>query len=153
MREERLELSQKERDRLKVIHEVKQKHIRQTEAAERLGLSARQVRRLLRRVREEGDPGVMHRLQGQASHRKIPAARQQEILGQMRNRYVGFGPTLASEHLARQKLVLSRETLRKWMIQEGLWKPRRQRVETVHLWRERRASFGELVMMDTSPFR
>ena len=61
--------------------------------------------------------------------------------------------TLASEHLARQGLGVSRETLRQWMIQEGLWKPRRQRLRPVHVWRERRATFGELVMMDSSEFR
>jgi transposase len=153
MKEERMALSQRERDRVKVLHEVERKHLRQREAAERLGLSARQVRRLLRRVKREGDRGLIHRLRGRCSNRKIPRAVQQRILAEVQRRYRDFGPTLASEHLARQGLGVSRETLRQWLIQAGLWKPRRQRVEAVHVWRERRAAFGELVMMDSSEFR
>jgi transposase len=153
MKEERIELSQRERDRLKVMHEVERKHLRQREAAERLGMSARQVRRLLRRVKQEGDRGLIHRLRGRRSNRRIAVARQRRILGEVRRRYRDFGPTLASEHLARQGMAVSRETLRHWMIEAGWWTPRRQRVKAVHVWRERRASFGELVMMDSSPFR
>jgi hypothetical protein len=78
---------------------------------------------------------------------------QRRILGEVQRRYRDFGPTLAREHLARQGLRVSRETLRQWLIQAGLWKPRRQRVEAVHVWRERRAACGELVMMDSSEFR
>ncbi len=85
MKEERLEMSQKERDRLKVIHEVKEKHWKQAEAAERLGLSRRQVRRLLRRVKREGDSGIVHRLRGRESNRKIPPERQQRILAELRS--------------------------------------------------------------------
>lgn len=153
MKEERIALSQKERDRLRVLHEVEGKHLRQREAAEQLQLSVRQVRRLLRRVKRQGDRGLIHRLRGRPSNRKTPAAVRQRILGEVRERYGDFGPTLASEHLARQGLGVSRETLRQWLIQAGLWKPRRQRVEAVHVWRERRASFGELVMMDSSEYR
>jgi transposase len=153
MKEERIALSQRERDRLQVLHEVERKHLRQREAAKRLGLSERQVRRLLRRVKREGDRGVIHRLRGRCSNRKISSAVQQRILAEVRRRYADFGPTLASEHLARQGLGVSRETLRQWLIQAGLWKPRRQRVEAVHVWRERRAACGELVMMDSSEFR
>jgi transposase len=153
MKEERMGLSRRERERLQVLHEVEGKHVRQREAAERLGLSVRQVRRLLRRVRQEGDGGVIHRLRGRPSNRKMVRAVQRRILAEVQRRYRDFGPTLASEHLARQGLGVSRETLRQWLIQAGLWKPRRQRVEAVHVWRERRAACGELVMMDSSPFR
>ena len=153
MKEERIELNQRARDRLKVLHEAERKQIGQRQAAERLGLSPRQVRRLLRRVRREGDRGLIHRLRGRASNRKIPRAVRQRVLAQVRQRYADFGPTLAGEHLARQGLRVSRETLRQWRIAAGLWSPRRQRVQAVHVWRERRAAFGELVMMDSSPFR
>jgi transposase len=153
MKEERIALSQRERERLQVLHEVERKHLRQREAAKRLGLSARQVRRLLRRVRHEGDRGVIHRLRGRPSNRKMARAVERRILAEVQRRYRDFGPTLACEHLARQGLGVSRETLRQWLIQAGLWKPRRQRVEAVHVWRERRAACGELVMMDSSPFR
>lgn len=153
MKEERIALSQRERDRLRVLHEVERKHLRQGEAAERLQLSVRQVRRLLGRVKQQGDRGLMHRLRGRPSNRKTPAAVRQRIVAQVRARYRDFGPTLASEHLARQGLRVSRETLRKWLLEAGLWKARRQRIEAVHVWRERRAALGELVMMDSSEHR
>ena len=153
MKEERIGLSQRERDRLWVLHEVERRHLRQREAAERLRLSVRQVRRLLRRVKRHGDRGLIHRLRGRPSNRKTPAAVRQRILAEVRARYRDFGPTLASEQLARQGLRVSRETLRQWLIEAGVWKPRRQRVEAVHVWRERRGSFGELVMMDSSEHR
>src|SRR5207244_6652643 len=76
-----------------------------------------------------------------------------KILERLRQRYADFGPTLAAEHLAQEGLSVSRETLRKWMTTAALWRPRSQRVKTVHVWRERRARFGELVMQDSSPFR
>jgi len=76
-----------------------------------------------------------------------------KILRRVRQRYADFGPTLAAEHLAQEGLPVSRETLRKWMVKARLWCPRAQRVKTIHVWRERRASFGELVMQDSSPFR
>jgi hypothetical protein len=153
METERIGLSQKERDRLKVLHEVKQRHLAQVEAARRLKLSDRQVRRLLVRIAEHGDQGVVHRLRGQPSNRKLAVALEQKILARVHKRYADFGPTLASEHLARDGFRVSRETLRKWMTQAGFWRPRKQRVKKIHVWRERRASFGELVMQDSSPFR
>src|SRR5574337_1042365 len=150
---ERIELTQRERDRLKVLHEVSEGHLRQVDAAERLRLSDRQVRRLLGRVRAEGDRGVVHRLRGQPSNRKLAAAVQQRALRMLRQKqYADFGPTLAAEHLARARVEVSRETLRQWMSTAWLWRPRRQRVRQVHVWRERRATFGELVMWDTSEF-
>jgi transposase len=153
MGEERIELRQRDRDRLKVLHEVERGHLKQVEAAQRLGLSPRQVRRLERRVEAEGDGGLVHRLRGRPSNRKIPTAVQERLMAEVRRRYADFGPTLASEKLAAQGLPVSRETLRKWMSEAGLWQARRWRVRTVHVWRERRAAFGELVMMDSSPFR
>ena len=154
MREERIELSEPERDRLKVLHEIEQGHLKQVEAARRLRLTDRQVRRLLARLRREGDGGLVHRLRGRPSNRKIPEALEQRGLRQLRQPcYAGFGPTLAAEHLARKGLRVSRETLRRWMSRAGLWRPRRQRIKQLHVWRPRRTAFGELVMMDSSPFR
>ncbi len=154
MEEERINLSQRERDRLRVLHELGQGHLLQTEAARRLRLSERQIRRLQARLEQAGDGGLMHRLRGRKSNRKIAADLQQRALRQLRRScYVGFGPTLASEHVARHGMVVSRETLRKWMSQAGLWRPRPQRLKALHVWRPRRAAFRELVMMDSSPFR
>ena len=153
METERITLSQRERDRLRVLHEVKQKHLSQVAAAARLKLTARQVRRLLLRWREEGDRAVIHRLRGRRSNRRLAARLELKILTRVRQRYADFGPTLAAEHLAQEGLVVSRETLRKWMVKASLWCPRAQRIKTIHVWRERRSCFGELVMQDSSPFR
>ena len=153
METERIELSQRERDWLKVLHEVEQKHLTQVAAAQRLKRTDRQVRRMLIRLREHGDGGIVHRLRGRPSNRKLAGTLEQKILARVGQRYADFGPTLAAEQLAKQGLLVSRETLRKWMIQAALWIPRRRRLKKIHVWRERRASFGELVMQDSSPFR
>jgi hypothetical protein len=113
METERIAMSQRERDRLRVLHEVQQKHLTQVEAAQRLKLTDRHVRRMLIRMCERGDGGIIHRLRGQPSNRKLAAALQQKILARVRHRYADFGPTLAAEHLAQDGLRVSRETLRK----------------------------------------
>jgi hypothetical protein len=146
-------VEQRERDRLKVLHEVQQKQLTQLAAAERLKVSDRHVRRMLLRLRERGDRSVVHGLRGRPSNRKLATRFEQKILARLRQRYADFGPTLAAEHLTQEGFAVSRETLRKWMTQAALWRPRSQRVKAVHVWRERRASFGELVMQDSSPFR
>jgi transposase len=152
MGEERISLSQRERERLKVLQEIDCGHITQVAAASRLRLSTRQVRRIQRRVQAEGDRGLVHRLRGRRSNRKIPAPLEKQVLCAVRRHYADFGPTLAAEHLARAGWVVSRETLRKWMSQAGVWLARRRREKAMHVWRERRAAFGELVMMDSSPY-
>src|ERR1700723_1736002 len=154
MAEERIELSAKERERLKVLHEIQQGHLRQIDGAHRLRLSDRQVRRLQQRVRSAGVGGLWLGLRGRPSNRKMADRIAERSLARLRQAaYAGFGPTLASEHLARQGLVVSRETLRKWMSAAGVWQARRRRALQVHVWRPRRSAFGELVMLDSSPCR
>lgn len=153
METERITLSQRERDRLKVLYEVRQKHLTQVAAAQRLKVTDRHVRRMPLRLRERGDGGLVHGLRGRPSNRKLALRFEQKILERVRQRYADFGPTLAAEPLAQEGLRVSRETLRKWMTQAALWHPRHQRVKKIYVWRERRASFGELVMQDSSPFR
>lgn len=151
MSEERMALSTKERDRLKVLHGVMKRQISQREGAEQLGLTERWVRKLVRRLRKRGDRAVIHGLRGRSSNRKISDADRRRALRTVRSEYADFGPTLAAEYLAEEHgLEVSRETLRKWMIEAGLWKRRRQRVCEVHLWRPRRSCPGELVQWDTS---
>src|ERR1700676_4402742 len=152
METERITLNQRERDRLRVLHEIKGKHISQIEAAERLKISDRHIRRLLIRLRKLGDRAVLHGLRGRPSNRRLAVRSQEQILTRVRQRYADFG-TLAAEHLAQEGWPGSGETLRKWMVKASLWRPRAQRVKTIHVWRERRASFGELVMQGSSPFR
>lgn len=153
MQEERIELSQRERDKLKILHELERRQIRQREAAQRLSLSTRQIRRLFTRLKRDGDRSVVHRLRGAPSNRKISAENERKAIELLKSRYADFGPTLASEHLAREGYKVSRETVRKWMVREALWKSKRRRVKAIHVWRERRSSFGELVMMDSSECR
>ena len=154
MEEERISMSTRERERWKVLQQVEEGHLRQIEAARRLGLTDRYVGRLQARLRTAGDQGRVHRLRGRRSNRKIAEVVRQRTVGELRQpRYDGFGPTLAADYLARNGIGVSRETLRKWMSQAGFWRPRRQRVKSVHVWRPRRSAFGELVMMDSSPYR
>ena len=145
-----LRMSRKERDRLKVMAALAERRLRQSDAAWRLGLSERQVRRILGRYRAEGDAGLVHRARGRPSNRRLPAKTRERALAEVKRQYRDFGPTLASEKLAeRDGLGVSRETLRQWMIAAGVWRPRRPR-RAVHLWRPRRVAFGEMVQMDTS---
>src|ERR1700722_2472817 len=145
METERIALSQEERDRLQVLRELEQGGLKQVAAAQRMKLTDRQVRRLLLRWRKEGDRAVIHRLRGRPSNRKFSGSFQRKVLARVGLRYADFGPTLAAEHLAQEGIALSRETLRKWMTEATFWRPGRQRVKKIHVWRERRASFGELV--------
>ena len=102
MEPERIELSVRERERLKVLHEVQEGHLKQVEAAQRLRLTDRQVRRLQARLRGEGDRGIVHRWRGRRSNGQIPEGLAERARRQLRQaRYAGFGPTLAAEHLAR----------------------------------------------------
>jgi len=145
-----LRMSEKERDRMKVLAEVEAGHLKQKDAARLLGISPRQVRRSLRRFQEEGDKGLVHRSRGRGSNRRIDQSLKERALSLVKKKYKGFGPTLACEQLAKADgLSLSVETVRKWMTEEGYWKPKKRRIE-VHQWRARRPCFGEMVQMDTS---
>jgi transposase len=149
---ERIAMSQEERDKLEWLKRARDKGISQREAASKIGVSDRWVRKLLKRMKKQGDRVVVHGLRGRTSNRKITAkvqVRALEILQQPD--WHDFGPTFASEQLAKwHGIELSDETLRRWMIQAGLWKSRARKLEQVHCWRPRRSAFGELVQWDTS---
>jgi hypothetical protein len=150
-KQEMLMLSGKERDRLKVLHELQGGHLTQGEAAGQLGISDREVRRLLSRIAAEGDRGVVHRLRGRASNRRLPESLRSRALKLVKAKYRDFGPTLASEYLAQDDaLEVSKETLRQWMMAAGLRRGKRRQVGDVHVWRQRRSCLGELVQWDTS---
>jgi hypothetical protein len=149
--QEMLMLSGKERDRLKVLHEVQGGHLTQGEAAGQLRISDREVRRLLARIAAEGDHGVVHRLRGKVSNRRLPESLRSRALKLVKAKYRDFGPTLACEYLAQaDALEVSKETLRQWMMAAGLRRGKRRQVEEVHVWRPRRSCRGELVQWDTS---
>jgi hypothetical protein len=147
--ENRISMSARERDVLKVMGAVLSGERTQVEAARLLSKCVRQVRRIARRLEAEGDRGVIHRLRGRSSnHRSSPQLREQ-VLSAYRKDYPDFGPTLASEKLSERGLCVSADTLRRWLLAEGLWERKRQR-DRHRRRRERRECFGELVQVDTS---
>src|SRR4030095_16162229 len=145
-------MPQAERDRLVTLKQAKKRVITQRQAAEELGLSVRQVKRLLKELKKRGDRAVTHGLRGKPSKNKIEdEVREAGATSLRQGAYRGFGPTLASEYLANKHgLEVSRETVRRWMVDAGLWRPHPQRLEEVHLYRARRSRCGELVQWDTS---
>lgn len=146
-----LVLSTRDRDRLKVLHEVAKGHLTQCGAAAQLQISDRWVRELLRRVKKKGDGGVVHGLRGRTSNRRLAESVQKKALKLVQAKYGDFGPTLACEYLAKHDEVkVSKETLRQWLIRAGLRRVKRRKVEEVHEWRPRRSCRGELVQWDTS---
>ena len=149
---ERIEMSQEERDKLEWLKRAKDGVITQREAADKMGVSDRWVRKLLKRMKKLGDAAVVHGLRGRASNRKIAAQTQKRAVEVLKQAdWHDFGPTFASEQLAkRHQIRVGKETLRGWMIEAGLWKPGGRRIEQVHCWRPRRSAFGELVQWDTS---
>jgi transposase len=151
--DELLEMSTKELSRVEVMRRLAEKRMTQREAAQILGVSRRQIKRLLRTYRQEGAKGLVSKRRGKPSNNHLPEATKQKALDLLKSRYVGFGPTLAHEKLVeRDGLTLSDESLRKLMIAEGLWKPRRARKLVTHQMRERRACFGELIQVDGSEY-
>src|SRR3954454_12140659 len=145
-------MTQAERDRLVALKKAKKKLITQKQAADELGITERHVRRLLRELKRRGDKVVAHGLRGLPSNRKCSADTEKEAVDILsRPVYRGFGPTLASEYLAKKhNIQVSRETVRQWMISAKLWRAQKQGIEKVHEWRRRRSRFGELVQWDTS---
>ncbi len=143
----------RELDRLKVVGEVIGGRLKQKEAATQLGVSTRQVRKLCKRVRREGNKGIIHGLRGKASNRRLAEGLLDRAISIVRNRYADFGPTLANEKLAElHGIRLSTFVLRHGMIQVGLWRPHKSKPEH-RAWRQRRACLGELVQLDGSTHR
>ncbi len=148
-------MSDRERRRAAVLERVAAGEWKLVQAAEMLELSYRQGKRLWRRYREEGAAGLVHGSAGRASNRAYPARWRRRVLRLVREKYSGelgerFGPTLAAEHLAEEDGVdIHAETLRRWMLAEGLWSRERKRAP-YRKRRMRRQHFGELVQMDGS---
>jgi hypothetical protein len=145
-------MTQADRDRLVTLKKAKKKVITQREAAEELGLSVRQVKRLLYGLKKHGDKAVVHGLRGKPSKRKIAESTEKEAVRILSAPvYKGFGPTLACEYLGKKHAIeVSKETVRQWMIRGKLWRAKEEKVKQVHVWRPRRSRVGELVQWDTS---
>jgi transposase len=146
-------MSERELGRIEVLSCVVEGRMSVVHGAEVLGLSPRQVQRLLRTFREDGAPALRHKARGRPSNNRLRDSVRDLALALVRESYVDFGPTLAAEKLAeRHGLTVSRETLRKWMAEDGLWLSRRQRRQ-FHQPRLRRERLGELVQIDGSKHR
>jgi transposase len=150
VREETVQMSVQELKRVHVIRQAMNKALRQREAGEVLGLTARQVRRLIQRVRAEGDAGLVHRSRGTPSNRRYRPALKARVLRLYAQHYRDFGPTLAAEKLAEQQGIrLSAETLRQWLRATGVTHFQRRK-RPHRAWRARKAHVGELVQLDGS---
>lgn len=149
--DELLTMSNRELTRLEVMQRLREKRLTQKEAARLLKISARQVKRLWQAYRKKGAKGLVSQRRGKPSNNRLDAGVVQQALDLIKQKYEDFGPTLAHEKLTEvHKLQLSRESVRRIMIEEGIWKPKRSKQPPTHQMRERRACFGELVQIDGS---
>jgi len=149
MEGDRIAMSQRERDRLKVMSSVLEGKRTQREAARLMRLSERQVRRMQRKLQAEGDRAIVHKLRGRPSNRRIDPAHRQAVLRHYRAELMDFGPTFAAEKLGQMGFSVAVGTLRQWLVAEGLWKGRRKR-DKHRRRRERRPCRGELIQADGS---
>ena len=144
-------MSMSEVDRLKTVQRVVDRMLRVGQAADGLGISCRQVERLVKRYEAGGAAGLVSAKRGRPSNNQLSDGIASRALALIRQRYADFGPTLACEKLRELHGVsLSKETIRRLMIEAGLWKPRRQRAAQIHQPRNRRACVGELIQIDGS---
>src|SRR3989338_4728882 len=143
-------MTQGELKRLHIVRKALDKSITQAEAADIIGRCLRQVRRIVKRVKREGDSGVIHKSRGKPSNRALPGRIKHRALKLYKEKYNDFGPTLASEKLFEiDKINLDDETLRLWLIEKNI--PYKQRKKRPHRqWRQRKDHFGEMVQMDGS---
>jgi Winged helix-turn helix len=146
-----LSMSKQEFSRLDVLLQVQSGRLRVVDACALLGLHRRQVFRLLRGLKQDGAASLLSKRRGKPSNHRLPPEVRRLALSIVRERYVDFGPTFAAEKLAElHGCSVSRETLRGWMIEDGLWTDRRHRLPSPHQPRRRRDCLGELVQIDGS---
>lgn len=149
--DELLTMSNRELTRIEVMQRLKDKRLTQKEAAQLLGISIRQVKRLWRAYRKKGAQGLVSARRGKPSNNRLGFGIAQKALDLIKEKYEDFGPTLAHEKLTEvHQLQLSRESVRQIMIAEGIWKPKHTKQPLAHQMRERRACLGELVQIDGS---
>lgn len=145
------QMSDKEISRYEVMQRIKRKELRQKEAARMLGLSTRQIKRLYRAYKQQGAAGLISEHRNKPSNNRLEPKVVQETVDLLHQRYHDFGPTLAHEKLVEvHRLKISVESVRRLMIEEGLWKARKAKKPLVHQMRERRSCRGELIQIDGS---
>jgi transposase len=146
-------MSERELNRVEVLAQVDDGRLTIDNAANLLDLTRRQVFRLLKRYRHDGAAAIRHKARGKPANNQIHKAKREYALALVKESYADFGPTLAAEMLAEHHgFKVSRETLRKWMQEDGIWLSRKQR-RTFHQPRLRRECFGELIQIDGSEHR
>jgi transposase len=151
MRED-ITMSRKEANRAAVLEQLKQKQIKQKEAATTLGITTRHLRRIQRRYQDQGMVGLIHQSRGRASKRKIPQKELDRVIDIIKQNYHDFGPTLAHEKLTHfHGVTFGVDVLRQAMIDQGDWKAKKRRQPRIHQLRARRSCEGELVQLDGSP--
>lgn len=147
-----ISMSTKETERIAIMDKLVAKQIRQKHASRQLGISIRQVQRLMKRYKREGICGLIHQSRGRVGNRTLSRDMKDQIILLIKQQYPDFGPTLACEKLAeRDGIVVSREALRQLLIKEQLWKARQKSQEVIHTYRQRRSCVGELIQLDGSP--
>ena len=150
MRKELIILTKKEHERLEIIRRIMKRELRQKAAAEMMGITDRQVRTLIGRVRDKGAAGLAHGNRGKPSPKRMPEALVRRIVEIIKVRYRDFKPKFAAEKLWRKdRIRVSDEKLRQIMIGADLWRVHRKR-GPIHPWREPRSHYGEMVQMDGS---
>lgn len=142
-------MSGKERRRVGVLAAIKKGKLSLAKGAKAMGISYRQAKRIWKRYQLRGDAGLVHRSRGSTGSRRIDPGQRRKILARYQERYGDFGPTLAAEYLSGEGLEVDHETLRRWLVGEGLWTTVRGRPKH-RQWRERKACFGQMVQMDGS---
>ena len=148
-----LQMSPEEVSRVQVLEQLVHEQIKQGQAAERLDVSIRQVKRLRKAYKRRGAKALISKKRGHPSHHQLDRQVKAQAIQWLKDRYADFGPTFAHQKLTEDHhLTLSVETVRHLMIQAGLWQPHRAPRPVIHPLRERRARFGELVQIDGSPF-
>lgn len=149
---ENISISMKESERIAIMDNLIAKRIKQKHASRQLGISIRQVQRIMKKYKRDGIAALAHQGRGRVGNRALEQDKKHTIIALVKKHYPDFGPTFASEKLAeRDGIVVSKETLRQLMIEEGLWKAKQRKVVVIHTFRERRPCVGELVQLDGSP--
>jgi transposase len=144
-----LKFNEEELDKIYILRQVSEKIISQVEAAEKIGISVRQVRRIQKKLKEEGAWGIKPKAKG--GNRKFKEEFKTKVMAIVSKEYPDFGPTFAAEKVKEQhQIAISKETLRQWMVEAGLWHSRKRKAARIHQTRTRRAHLGELVQIDGS---
>jgi len=145
-------MSIKETERIAIMDNLIAKRIKQKHASQQLGISIRQVQRIVKKYKRDGISGLVHQGRGQVGNRALDGQKKDAIIALVKKHNPDFGPTFASENLGeRDGVFVSKETLRQIMIEKGLWKAKQRKEVAIHTFRERRPCVGELVQLDGSP--